>query len=290
MRNHNLVKRAIPLPLSNSPAARQMRVAAALAIMADSLAQYILQPTYLLRDSNELSDLLAGLSIEDPAREAYVRAVLLSVSPDRQEQNRRTRCGHAVVDVLSYTASLLSSPERIDDLRAALEAMCEQVCAEWSHVQALAERVETSFDTYESHEWRCLGLSEHDRRSSMGTMTAAMSPRTRSSTVVSPKPATLNGTTDEAARSEASLARDDVQAAVWPAFVVYRDSATELLEKGFALTEAQTRLAQEEEVAGQGKRRAARVAARRANARAATVNGDETDSRRASFLSRSAAG
>lgn len=274
MRSHSLIKRTIPLPLSNTPASKQMRVAAVLTIIAECLSELIFQPTYLLNHTNELYGLMAGLSIEDPAREAYLRAVLLALSPDTQERNKRTVCGQAVTKVLSYTESTLLVGKK-KEFRDSLERFCEQACNEWSHLQILADRVEPSFDTDDVPEWRVLLFALPEN----GTKGNKSNARGRPSGVSSSQ---LAGGRDQPDGTLTDL--KDLQAVVWPSFLLYKGGGTELLEKGFALTEAQIKVAREEEIAEQGKRRAARGIARRAKARSMSLNGEEPTLREASFL------
>ncbi|EON96492.1 hypothetical protein UCRPA7_8011 [Phaeoacremonium minimum UCRPA7] len=58
----------IPLPSSNSPQAKQMRVAAVLAVLGHHLAEEILQPLYILEEGGELNELLSELTSDDPPR------------------------------------------------------------------------------------------------------------------------------------------------------------------------------------------------------------------------------
>jgi hypothetical protein len=137
-----------------------MRIAAVVAIIVWSLAQYIYQPTYLLQ-CNELSDLMACLADDDPARETYLRSVLLPVLPSRQKSHGRRRIEQVVLDVMAGLSPVLSEGKQ-KELRSSLEVVCKQVCGQWMRLQLLDERVEPSFDAYDEEDWKAIRLPSFD--------------------------------------------------------------------------------------------------------------------------------
>ncbi|GAA3332244.1 hypothetical protein GCM10020331_091690 [Ectobacillus funiculus] len=78
-------KQRVPLPASNSLAAKQMRVVAGLIIFGEALAEHIFRPTHITH-GRELDEVLAHLGTQNPLQEMYVRSALLKVLPDRQQK------------------------------------------------------------------------------------------------------------------------------------------------------------------------------------------------------------
>lgn len=90
LRNHDLLKRIVPLPLSNTTAAKDMRVAALIGICAESMSRHIFQSTYLL-DGNQLHELVDALQSNDWHQGSYLRSVLLRSLVKEQKNNSVTR-------------------------------------------------------------------------------------------------------------------------------------------------------------------------------------------------------
>ncbi|KAK0706028.1 hypothetical protein B0T26DRAFT_755569 [Lasiosphaeria miniovina] len=144
IKDHETVRRAIlPLPLSNTPPAKQMRMAAFLAILSVELSEKLFQPTYLLgEDGRPLSDLLSGLAEKDPRREAYLRSVLLATAPDDHRLTAQKYVQSVVNTVMSCFKDVLSSAEQRDKLSDALTDLCSQASELWQHMQALDKKIE----------------------------------------------------------------------------------------------------------------------------------------------------
>ncbi|KAI0593779.1 hypothetical protein F4775DRAFT_487475 [Biscogniauxia sp. FL1348] len=245
LQNHGQVKRVIPMPMSNTAEAKKMRVAAVMAILGSLLSRYIFQPTYHLEDSTELSDLMSDLANYDPAREGYLRAVLLEVLPERQKLNSKLRVEKVVDEVLACIEPLLPGGKQ-KAARASLEAACSQVCSQWMQLQKLEDRIEPSYEaTYDEEEWKLLPLPATDDDS--------------------------NGT-DHAVGDIG-----DIVTVAWPSFLsLWAGGEPEVVAEGFVLTKDQMRRAREEESAllWQGTRRARRNS-RRSRARSFTTIADE---------------
>ncbi|KAK9772499.1 hypothetical protein SCAR479_10872 [Seiridium cardinale] len=266
IRNHGRVNRIIPLPLSNTREAKQMRISAVLAILAWSLAQYIFQPTYLLQ-CNELSDLLAGLADDDPVRENYLRSVLLPVLPSKQKANGKKRIEQVVVEVYAAVSPVLPNG-RHEEFRSSLESICKQVCGQWMRLQLLDEKIEPSFDAYDDEDWKLLSLPAFDGND---TETAAAEA----------------GTVADDAATESAIAEDDryqgvgdiedIAAVLWPSFLSFRGGESELLTEGFVLNKAQVKPAYNEEKAAllQGIHRAARQISRKDRTKSFVTNGED---------------
>lgn len=260
IRVHGRVNRIIPLPLSNTREAKQMRICAVLAIVAWALAQYIFQPTYLLQ-CNELSDLLDGLADDDPVREHYLRSVLLPVSPSRQKANGKKRIEQVVVEVMACISPVFPS-SRHEELRGSLETICKSICGQWMRLQLLDEKVEPSFDAYDEEDWKMLNLPPINNDDEGGAALGI--------------PATESAIVDDD-RYQAVGDIEDISAVLWPSFLSFRGGESELLTEGFVLNKAQVKPAFNEEKAAllQGIHRAARQMSRKDRTKSFVTNGED---------------
>jgi hypothetical protein len=76
----------IPIPQSNTVDAKNMRVAAILAILARSVDRNIFQPTYHLDFNSGLRELFVQQAAKNSKRESCCRAFLLPMFPQYQER------------------------------------------------------------------------------------------------------------------------------------------------------------------------------------------------------------
>ncbi|KAF7525469.1 hypothetical protein G7054_g11057 [Neopestalotiopsis clavispora] len=283
MRSHGRVHRMIPLPLSNTREAKKMRAAAALAILAWALAQYVFQPTYLLQ-CNELCDLLGGLADDDPAREHYLRSVLLPVLPPRQKANGKRRIEQVVTEVFAAVSPVLPAG-RHDEVRGGLEAICKQICGQWMRLQLLDDKIEPSFDAYDEEDWRLLQLTALDDASGEEGHAPSGTPAAHTAD------ANESAIADDSGPDGVVSDVEEIAAVLWPSFLSSRGGESELVCEGFVLTKTQVKPAYSEERAAQqnGAHRAARQMSRRDRTKsfATTANGEDEGASddRASFLS-----
>ncbi|KAI1488894.1 hypothetical protein F5X96DRAFT_44646 [Biscogniauxia mediterranea] len=264
LQNHGQVKRVIPMPMSNSAEAKKMRVAAVVAILGSLLSRYIFQRTYHLEDSTELSDLMSDLACCDPAREGYLRAVLLGVLPDTQRLNGKLRVKKVVDEVLACIEPLLPEGKQ-KAARASLEKACSEVCSQWMQLQKLEDWIEPSYEVEYGNEdeWKLLPLHATDDDANHGNGA----------------PQQPNGDGEHAATAGYM---GDIVTVAWPSFLSPWTGDPELEEgpevaaPGFVLTKDQMRRAREEESAllWQGTRRARRNS-RRSRARSFTTVTDD---------------
>ncbi|KAL6411413.1 mei5 protein [Ilyonectria robusta] len=201
-------KQPIPMPLSNSPAAKQMRVAAVLGICAQLLSKYIFQPTYLLND-NSLSNLIVEISEVDPDTELYLRSVLLPIHPNKQEKNAKARIGHVVANVVQYAGPMLSE-ESEEEFRSSFTNVCKTICEKWMDFQKLEAQVESTFEADDEDDWSLL-----------------------------PPPG-------QETQTQSITSIEHIKAIVWPAFDISKGQDVELLMQGFVLDETQMQAAKDE--------------------------------------------
>jgi hypothetical protein len=121
------------LPASNSPAAKQMRIAAMLAILARCINLHVFQPTYLLDEKDEIRRLLIRLTVADSKKESFCRAVLLSMFPEIQAKNA-AKAVERVVREISWSVRKLISDTQYDRFKLGLEDVVRQAHDAWQLV------------------------------------------------------------------------------------------------------------------------------------------------------------
>lgn len=153
--------RQIPLPRSNSAAAKQMRVAAVLAVLSRSLHRYIFRPVYLADDHSGdecLASMLRTVARDSPTREEHTRATLLALLPDKQRAAAAKRVS-AVVREVSWSVQHLLSALQYEAFRTGLETACKLACVQWMRVQVTRMKIEPYFGPpYDSWDWQVLPL------------------------------------------------------------------------------------------------------------------------------------
>lgn len=234
IRNHPSIQRAIPLPSSNSPAAKKMRIAAGLVIYGKALAEHVLRPTYILRD-REIDKTLNILGSKDPLHEAYVRAVLLKILPDKQKQHKEACVKKAVMDILDSMGSLLPARQR-EIFESDLWNVSNKLCDTWRLAQRLEEKVEPSFSFTFPEDWKPLPPSS--------VQTVAKPPPNTAMSHKDKERQRSQGATDQTLQMGEGTAR-----IVWPTFLYsssQQDGEALLLYPGYVLTQPQMREADEE--------------------------------------------
>ncbi|KAH9213907.1 hypothetical protein DL95DRAFT_409857 [Leptodontidium sp. 2 PMI_412] len=161
-RESRYLDHAIPLPRSNSPIAKQMRIAALLAILARSITQHVLQPTYILEDKdeeNEIRSLLVHLAITNSKKESFCRALLLSIFPEDQAVNG-TKAVERVVREVPWCVRNLVSDSQYERFRSGVEGIVQKARGTWRLVQGTREKFEPFFELnhYDDFEWQPLNF------------------------------------------------------------------------------------------------------------------------------------
>ncbi|KAK5652213.1 hypothetical protein OQA88_10710 [Cercophora sp. LCS_1] len=152
----------IPLPQSNSPAAKGMRISAVLAILSRALHRHLFRPVYLFDDNEDeaLVKFLRLLEDEDPTREAHMRATLLSMMPERQVEQGARRV-KTVVREVSWLVQHLLSAVQYDAFVSGLEDACRLACEQWMRIQMAGLKIEPYFGPpYDDFDWQILELPE----------------------------------------------------------------------------------------------------------------------------------
>lgn len=165
LRNSPYLKNAtqlqIPLPQSNSPAAKGMRISAVLAVLSRALHSHIFRPVYLFDEDDEaLVKYLRNLEEEDPGREAHLRATLLNMSPERQMEQGAHRV-KTVVREVSWLVQHLLTALQFEAFCSGLESACRLACEQWMRIQMAQLKIEPYFGPpYDDFDWQVLELPE----------------------------------------------------------------------------------------------------------------------------------
>lgn len=134
----------------NTQVAKQMRVAAALAVLSRELSSSIFQATYSIGPvgGDELSTLLDKIADKTPEVECHLRSVLLAATPQSlYDENAEEWAKKAVKNLMTVMKKLFpkGGPGR-DRLRDGLQEVCGQALALWRTVQRVEGRVMLDFE------------------------------------------------------------------------------------------------------------------------------------------------
>lgn len=145
LRDDTIFKLQIPLPQSNSGAAKEMRIAMVIGVLARLVDKYIFQPTYVLGDSSGLRDLLLRQAVVDDKKETFARRMLLSMFPEEQEAEAKIRRDWVIQDLVEDVLVHFLDPENIREFEKELENVVVQAQECWRTVQYCNQRLEPSF-------------------------------------------------------------------------------------------------------------------------------------------------
>lgn len=177
----------VPLPRSNTPAAKQMRIAAVLAVLTRSLARHVFRPVWWTAvDANAdaadaaLGSLLRKLEAASPEHERYLRGALLAAAAvvhrsgegKKDEEGSKELAHHhgtaatrrraaAVVREVTFVVQHLLSALQYGAFREGLEACVALACEQWARIQNAAMKIEPYFGPpFDDFDWQVLMLPE----------------------------------------------------------------------------------------------------------------------------------
>lgn len=222
------------LPASNSLAARQMRVVAALTVTGRALVTHIFRQMLVAPDS-DLYDALGRLALENAEHESYVRAVLLKILPGDQIAIQEAGVDDAVVEIVEALHPWLPNQGQF---ASELRPLCEEASKAWNLVLTVQNKIEPNLDPQVLRDWRPLPPILKD---------AAVKPNTASNKPQA-KPAKQQQTATSAQSGMKALNMNHVAGIVWPIFLAHPiDGAdVEMISCGYVLTKAQMQEAVEE--------------------------------------------
>ncbi|EXJ86244.1 hypothetical protein A1O1_06614 [Capronia coronata CBS 617.96] len=132
---------AIPIEPSNNPSAKRTRTMLVMALLAKSMKEHILSPTYLFEDEDELRRMLATMN--DTERKTHLRRTLLALCEEGGHKNiiKAARVKEAVEEAAEPLQNLLSS-----DILLQLKADLEQVLTEAANAWESLQRCESHYE------------------------------------------------------------------------------------------------------------------------------------------------
>ncbi|KAK3293601.1 uncharacterized protein B0H64DRAFT_477115 [Chaetomium fimeti] len=273
IKEHRAVDKVIPLPLSDSPAANQMRTAAFLAVLAHEMDGHIFQPTYLLPDNAGLNIFINNLADDDSESEAHLRSVILRLTESLSDETNAGnpavgRISTVVANVCKYVLHLIPEKSR-SGFKDRLKTLCTEACEQWKFIQRLDGNIDADFD--DAAEARPLYPPNT-------TSPPPSDPNTNQHPNAKPRPNGNNtnqsSNNHKRSNSNPTPTTTDLTDAVviWPAFYNQSTHALETLVQGYLLTAGQVAVAKAEEKAqSTGQRRAQRQQTR--SSRALSMSG-----------------
>ena len=147
----------IPLPGSNSLVAKQMRFAAALRFLGQTLCKYVFRPVYLSSSEDWLSDELRSLSDDESPRERHIRSMLLNLSPHEQTRVSSANIESAHAIILSTLGFIVPEGSK-SKLDRGLLKIFNDALEVWTKLQKVREHVMPDFEYGSADEWRPLPL------------------------------------------------------------------------------------------------------------------------------------
>jgi len=140
-----------------------MRIAAMLTIIARCIDQHIFHPTYILGEDEDKDDgirpLLLDLATADSKKESHLRALLLSIEPEKQAENASKRVEKVVTEVAFYAQDILSAVQ-CKKFKSGLKKIVQQALEAWQIAQCTREKFEPLFSLDGDFEWQILRFEE----------------------------------------------------------------------------------------------------------------------------------
>ncbi|KAB5540580.1 hypothetical protein GE09DRAFT_1137783 [Coniochaeta sp. 2T2.1] len=286
--------RQIPLPQSNSPAAKQMRVAAVLAVLSRALDRYVFRPVYITDNGagdDGIVNLLRAIACDSATKEEHTRATLLAMLPEKQKAAATKRVSAAVREV-SWAVQHLLSALQYETFCNGLEKACKLACVQWMRIQVAQMKIEPYFGPdFQDFDWQVLPLpgfegqdgGVHLHGDDENQEGAAVVDDTDDVVVeigcpVDDTPLTPSGggrvadqEDQRASRSspqpmtdrngDSEIGPDEIMLVVWPSMCALEHGQLESITQGLVISKDQVRAALDE-VRGRGRQRPATKRAR----------------------------
>ena len=159
LRKGDISIRGVPMPLSNSPAAKGMRLAVILAILSKEIDQHIFQPNYLVPEDAQLRSIMSHLAETDGDKEFFCRSMLLSIDQQSQQETLQRRI-QTVVHKLSTCVRDLLSDAQYKEFRESVANTVQKAIDIWLPIQRAQQKYESDFDPvdWNDNEWAIFNL------------------------------------------------------------------------------------------------------------------------------------
>lgn len=149
LEGHIRVVRIVPIPKSNTPIAKHMRMSATLAVIGSVLEETIFQPTYIYPDFAPLRDTMRTLAANDEMHSLFLRSVLLKLQrlDGTIQSDKEAIIAAAVKQVKQVLAPIFTGQEsELQELREALTKFFKFACQVGYELQRLNRRVNILYD------------------------------------------------------------------------------------------------------------------------------------------------
>jgi hypothetical protein len=118
-----------------------------LAILADIIDQYLLQPTYQIPEERTFRDFLYQLAPVDPKRERILRGMLLAALQSEREKAEDDLINQAIRELMKvHGVDDIITPGSIDDFEGRLEDILGDVLQTWRAVQYSTQFFTSEFE------------------------------------------------------------------------------------------------------------------------------------------------
>ncbi|KAJ5732967.1 hypothetical protein N7533_013414 [Penicillium manginii] len=147
----------VPLPLSNSTAAKGMRLAIILSVLSREIDKNIFQPNYLIPDERlDFKKILSHLATTEKEKESFCRSMLLSINLESQQRSLQKRVQSVIQNVSFYITGLLSEYQTRNFLER-IRSICQKAIDVWLPIQRAQAKYESDFvpREWDDEEW-CL--------------------------------------------------------------------------------------------------------------------------------------
>ena len=150
-------KHQLPLSLSNSVAAKSMRSAIVLALISQLLVNEVFKATNLVQGDTELRRELCFIADENPKKEAFTRALLISLYDEEYFENHISRSAQLVYKQVKE----LLEPNSADNFRQEVHSIFKEAAGIWRDLQLMKSHfaVDLEFRKEQSDSWKSIKLS-----------------------------------------------------------------------------------------------------------------------------------
>ncbi|KAK0740421.1 hypothetical protein B0T18DRAFT_393247 [Schizothecium vesticola] len=246
----------------NTQVAKQMRVAAALAVLSRELSSSIFQATYSVGPvgGDKLSELLDKIAEKNPEVECHLRSVLLAATPQSlYDENAEEWAKKAVKNLMAIMKKLFpkGGPGR-DRLRDGLQEVCDRALAVWRTVQRVEGRVMLDFEPeYDDDDTEPKTLVFQ-----LATLSEPIGKKPQQNGGVYPPQANGGHTSGTGKKSQnkppppsrVDTSPPDPYVVVWPEFYIHTDGQQTVLSSARVVSQAQLNEAKKEDLNFHSKR------------------------------------
>jgi hypothetical protein len=166
-----------------------MRTLVLLALLAASLTQHIFTPTYLLKEDDQLRQVLLHLAVTNSGKESFCRGLLLAISEDKWQLDVRKKKVTLVVQEILHRIRELVAPGVLETFRSKLEPIVERAAQTWWAVQRMRSRFEADVVALsdDGWEWQAIELNKDGINIAASPVSAADFAKDEAALVVFPR-------------------------------------------------------------------------------------------------------